>query len=210
MPLYVVVEGDRDRRAVPNLLARLAALYGYFAVWKPPLKINVQRPADAQKVADLIRGRSDAEGLLVLRDDEDGCPRDDGPEIAGWFRELGLPFPVACVLFFREYETIFLPVLASLAGRPLTVAGVERPGIVAGAESVGDPEGLRDAKGVLTSNTKPGRAYKETIDQLALTQLLDLPELLQTGLPCISTLERGLRFLLGGTAQPGQVFPIDR
>ncbi|HWT93162.1 MAG TPA: hypothetical protein VN238_09215 [Solirubrobacteraceae bacterium] len=210
MPHYVVVEGEGDARAVPNLLSRVGHQLGLYAVWKPPLRINVQRPSDAQKVADLTRGRADAQGLLVLRDDEDGCPRDDGPEIASWFQALSLPFPVACVLFYREYETIFLPVIEDLAGRPLTVAGVERRGLNADAAFSGDPESRRDAKGVLTANMPPGRSYKETTDQLAMTQLVDIPRLLASGLPCVETLERALRFLLTPGAGAGRVFPLDR
>jgi hypothetical protein len=211
MALYVVVEGDGDRVAVPNLLARLGTDLGYGAPhWAPPLKINVRSETDAQRAAGLVRPRQDAGGLLILRDDEDGCPRDNAPEIARWLKALALPFPAACVLFYREYETLFLPCLDTFAGRPLTTGAIERPGLDADARFDGDPEQPRDAKRVLTSAMPPGRAYKETTDQLSFTRMLDFARLRESGLACFATLERALHFLLGGKGSAGEVFPIDR
>jgi hypothetical protein len=170
----------------------------------------VATPADAAKAAGLIRARGDAEGLLVLRDDEDGCPREDGPDVASWFRDAGLPFPVAVTLFDREYETIFLPCLDLFAGRPLVADGIERRGIAADTLAVTGPEARRDAKGLLSAAMPPGRSYKPTLDQLPLTRMLDFERLRAVRLPCFETLERALRFLLAGQAAPGQVFPLDR
>jgi hypothetical protein len=209
LPFSVVVEGAGDAHAVPNLLARLTLDLGLSAAWRPPIRINVLRPSDAQRVADLTRSRAGLNGLLVLRDDEDGCPAKDGPEMAKWFKDLGLPFPVACCLFFREYETLFLASLPELAGRDLVVRGVSRTGLPADASFTGDPERRRDPKSVLTGLLPAGRSYKETVDQLAFTQLLQFPELRQRALPCFETLERALQFLSGG-APPGSVFPLDR
>lgn len=210
MAIYVVVEGDGDRRAVPNLLTRLTPELGHHVVWKPPLRINVLREADAEKAASLVRGREDTEGLLVLRDDEDGCPLTDGPEMAAWFKALALPFPVACVLFYREYETIFLPFLRDMAGVQLDHKGIQRPGLNQDAKFEGDPEGKRDAKGVISRNMPPGRQYKETTDQLALTRLLDIASVRRDGPPCFGTLERAVDFLASGRGKAGQAFPIDR
>lgn len=211
MSFYVVVEGHGDRAAAPNLLSRLSDDLGFHGVvWKPPLRINVMRESDAEQAAELLRPRSDAEGVLVLRDDEDGCPRTDGPQIATWFKRLGLPFPVACVLLYREYETLFLPGLDLLAGKPLVSGGIERRGIDPHACFDGDPEGPRDAKAILTSAMPPGRAYKETTDQLAFTRMLDFGRLRQRQLPCFLTLQRALTALLTGALAPGDVFPLDR
>lgn len=203
------MEGDGDVKAVPNLLSRLSADLGLVAAWRPPMRINVLRPSDAQRVADLTRARAGVDGLLVLRDDEDGCPAVDAPAMAQWFKDLGLPFPVACCLFYREYETLFLAGLPELAGRELVVGGVARTGLPPDASFEGDPEGRRDPKGVLTALMPAGRAYKETVDQLAFTQLLQFDELRARSLACFGTLERSLQFLAGGS-RPGAVFPLDR
>lgn len=211
MAFYVVVEGAGDVKAVPNLLYRLGQDLGYHdAHWAVPLKVNVLRKIDAVKAASLIRNRPNVDGMLVLRDDEDGCPRTDGPELARWLKELRLPFPAAAVLLYREYETLFLPCIDLLAGQPLRSGTIERDGLRPGSVFDGDPEGPRDAKGVISSAMPSGRSYKETVDQLALTQLLDFRRLRERDLPCFGTLERALHFLLSGDACAGQVFPLDR
>lgn len=211
MRFYVITEGHGETDAVLNLLHRLQAdLRLPAAVWGQPMRKVVASRSSAEEMAGLVRGKGDAQGLLLLRDDEDGCPRNTGPEMAEWLKELGLPFPVAVVLFFREYETLFLPCVDLMAGRPLVSRGIERPGLRAGASFTDDPEGPRDAKGVITSLMPLGRAYKPTTDQLALTQMVDFDRLRASGLPCFGTLERGLRFLLGADGTPGKVFPVDR
>jgi hypothetical protein len=204
---YVVVEGDGDQRSVPNLVSRWCqALGDHQSFWRPPIRINVQREQDAGRVVDLVAARRDAEGLLVLRDDEDGCPKVDGPAMAQWFKDLAAPFPIACVLLYREYETLFLPFLSEWAGRTLSNG---RAGLLPDATFSGDPQGPRDAKGVLTKCMAPGRAYKETVDQLEYTRLLDIDALRASKLPCAETLDRGLRFLLGPSSG-SEVFPLDR
>ncbi len=211
MRFYVITEGHGETEAVLNLLHRLQADLGLpLAVWGSPMRKVVANRSSAEEMAGLVRGKGDAQGLLLLRDDEDGCPRDTGPEMAEWLKEVGLPFPVAVVLFFREYETLFLPCVDLMAGRPLVSRGITRPGLRADASFTGDPEGPRDAKGVITSLMPSGRSYKPTTDQLALTQMVDFDQLRESGLPCFGTLERGVTFLLGEGGKPGKVFPVDR
>ncbi|MHB1808226.1 MAG: hypothetical protein ACYCU0_02890 [Solirubrobacteraceae bacterium] len=124
---------------------------------------------------------------------------------------MALPFPAAVVLFYREYETIFLPCVDVMAGLPIVEGGIERAGLAPNARYGGDDyESPRDAKGVLTGLMSAGRSYKPTTDQLAFTRMLDFERLRASGLPCFGTLERALRFLLDPTAAPGSVFPLDR
>jgi hypothetical protein len=208
---YPVVEGHGESDAILNLLHRLQRdLALPSVVWERPLRQRASTCSQVQRVAEIVRGRGDADGLLITRDDEDGCPRDSGPLIAEWLKELALPFPAAVVLFYREYETLFLPCVKTMAGQPLVDGAVRRPGLRADASCSDDYEARRDAKGVLTDLMPPGRAYKPTTDQLAFTRMLDFQLLRQSGLPCFGTLERALRFLLEGHAKPGSVFPVDR
>ncbi len=90
-------------------------------------------------------------------------------ELAGRARALNPRIPVAVVIAKCEYEAWFLASLASIAG-----AGIDgRPGIPVGT-TCGDPETIGDAKGWITRCLPHGRAYKETLDQLAMTRLLDI------------------------------------
>lgn len=209
MRFYVVVEGHGEPEAILNLLHRLQGdLKLSPAVWGRPIRKVVTNRPRAEEVAGLVRGRGDAAGLLITRDGDDDCPRDSAPELATWLKGMGLPFPVAVVLFHREYETLFLPCVSAMAGQPLEHH--RRPGLVSSAQFDGDFEAVRDAKGKISSMMPSGRVYKPTTDQLALTQMLDFSMLRTSELPCFGTLERALTFLLSASSSGGQVFPIDR
>jgi hypothetical protein len=206
---YLVVEGHGEDGAVPNLVNRLWSDLGLPpVVWNAkPLRgqaLNLER--GVRQVCELLRAKTDCDRVLFMRDEGDGCPKARGPEAAAWLRRAALPFPAAFVLFHREYETLFLPCLPLMAGKPIVDPnGVKRPGIREGATFEGDPQGPRNAKGVVSSFMPPGRAYKPTVDQLALTRMLDFGALRGSGLPCFSTLENALRFLSG--AARGAVYP---
>lgn len=211
MTYYVVVEGHGEPDAVLNLLHRLQKDMGLpAAVWGRALRKKIMTRAQAEDIAALVRGHGDVDGLLITRDDEDGCPRESGPTLARWLKELTLPFPVAVSLFFREYETLFLPCVEVMAGQPLRNGGITRSGLRADAAFAGDYETKRDAKGVLTELMSGSRSYKPTTDQLPFTRMLDFETLRKSQLPCFGTLERALAFLLQEPTRPGRVFPIDR
>jgi hypothetical protein len=145
--------------------------------------------------------------MLVLRDDDDGCPKEDGPRAAELIRRQELPFPAACVLCFREFESLFAASLGSISGHPLRgVGGNLRPGLRADASWTGDLEAKRDVKGWLSSQMPPGRVYKPRVDQLAMTRLVDFGLVRESGLSWFGTLERALKFLLGDSG-PGAAYP---
>jgi len=143
-----------------------------------------------------MRAKDDIDALLLMRDEDDRCPKHTGPATAAAVADLELPFPTAIVLPHREYESLFLASLGSIAGQPLAdPSGVQRPGPGAGASFEGDPESPRDAKGKLSALYPPGKRYKETLDQLPLTQLVDFSLVRQRGLRWFGTLQNALRFL---------------
>ncbi len=205
----IVVEGHGEDGAAPNLVNRLwMDLRLPHAVWSPkPIRCpKLYSDLGVAGLCQILRTKPDCDRVLVLRDDEDGCPKESGPRLGALLRAEALPFPMAVVLTYREYETLFLASLPSLAGKSLVDPnGVKRAGIAEGATYAGDPQGKRDAKGVVSSFMPPGRMYKPTTDQLALTRLLDFALIRSSGLACFGTLERALRFL--ATAQPGEVYP---
>lgn len=210
MSIYVVVEGHGERAAAQNLLSRLALDLGLdlgpFA--EPIRESNVASASGIERAAERVRATSSARGLLILRDDEDGCPKTDGPSIAASLRAMKLPFPAAVVLAYREYESLFLPCIAQMAGRAFpVVGGLERPGLRADASFRGDLEASRDVKGILTGLMAPGKIDKPASDQLALTRMVDFNVVRQSGLPWFGTLERALKFLEASVGTTGTVYP---
>ncbi|MFO0949682.1 MAG: DUF4276 family protein [Isosphaeraceae bacterium] len=209
---YIAIEGHGEVQAVHNLVVRLWQDLGLGPmIWAtPPSRaLSITTRAGVSKTCALARSKPDADSLLILRDadDEKDCPKDRGPETAGWVRDESLPFPCAVVLFRREYETLFLPCLHRMAGVPLRDdRNVERPGLVAGTVYQGEYESTRGVKEWLSKHMPKGRSYKPTVDQLALTRLIDFGDLRRAGLASFGTLERALRFLDAERGRPG-VYP---
>jgi hypothetical protein len=226
MSLHVVVEGEGDRGALEALIAKIREMQGLtdlprvprsYGVSKRPLNVAYpqatarQRANAKQRIEDCCeqyRRRAGVTALLLTSDSEDVCPRDLAPELATWVRDLRLPFPVAVVLFYREYETMFLAASQTLQGQSLR-GRVERPGLPAGAIFPGDPEAKRGAKEWLGQQL--GRKYVESIDQEALTRTLDLTDSRLGELSSFRRLCSALRFLEkhAGSTASGKVYPND-
>ena len=197
---YLVVEGHGDGQAALNLVHRLAKDLGLAGLhWADPIRgRNLHQERGVQKAGELVRRKKDVAALLLLRDEDDGCPKDLAPIAAAWLRNLALPFPSAVVLAHREFEAFFLPCISRMAGRKLlSPEGIERPGLLPDSIFSGDPESLRGVKEWLSKHMQPGRAYKPTLDQLALARLVDFQMLREADppLPCFGSLERAVRFL---------------
>lgn len=201
---YLLVEGHGEVEAAGNLIARLAEDLGLPLVWREPLRWkNLHLRSGMEKGAEYVRRMGDASALVVLRDEDDACPRDRGPVMASWLAELGLPFPAAVVLLHPEYEVLFLPCLSQMAGRSLG----DRPGLEPGTLWDGASwESRRGVKEWLTNHFPANRSYKPTLDQLLLTRMIDLATLRAAGVPCFGTLERALRFVAAQQGQQG-VYP---
>ncbi len=197
---YLVVEGHANGQAALNLVTRLAkdlSLAGLH--WAEPIRgRNLHQARGVQKAGELVRRKGDAAALLLVRDEDDGCPKNLAPVAAAWLRELSLPFPSAVVLAHREFEAFFLPCLSRMAGRKLvSPQGIERPGLLPDSTFTGDPESLRGVKEWLSRHMAPRRAYKPTLDQLALARWVDFRLLRECDppLPCFGSLERAVQFL---------------
>lgn len=200
----MLVEGHGEIEAVANLLARLGTELGLPFRWRPPIRWKrLHTEAGMRRAAELVRSRSDAAAMLVLRDEDDGCPRDLGPRVALALRALALPFPSAAVLLHPEYEVLFLPCLDRMAGKEID----GRPGFAADVKWDGATwESRRGIKEWLSRQMPGDRRYKPTLDQWPLTRMIDLAVLREAGVPCFGTLERALRFL-GSGAAPGDAYP---
>jgi hypothetical protein len=207
--LYVVVEGHGEVRAALNLITRLwrDLALPEIACADPPIRgIALHTKAGMLKACEILRSKRDCGRALILRDEDDGCPAERGPEAARWIGEAGLLFPVALVLAHREFEAWFLPCVHLMAGRRLIDPnGGSRAGIREGSKFSGNPEQLRGVKEWLSGQFADGKSYKPTLDQLALTRLLSFDVLRSSQMPSFGTLERSLRFL--ATAIGHAVYP---
>jgi len=209
---YLVVDGQGDVQSAPNLVTRLwSDLELPHLIWPDATRVaGPNNRTRFEKISRFIYGRDgEIDALLVLTDEDDRCPKETAPEIASWLSDLNLPVPAAVVLLHREYETLFLPCLSLMAGRPLkNRQGVLRPGLRSGLEYPStDYEERRGVKEWLTRQLPLGRSYKETTDQLALTRMLDFDVLRASALPCFGSLERSLLFLAKNLGCPGTVYP---
>jgi Domain of unknown function (DUF4276) len=207
---YILVEGKGELGAADNLVVRLWQEAGCWQHWAPSIRwqsTHLRKGID--KGIGYIRTKGDAGALLILRDEDDACPRERGPEMASWARALNPPFPVAVVLLRPEYEVLFLPCVARMAGAPITGSdGQERPGLVPGArwEHDGDWARHRGVKAWITRRFPPGRICKPALDQLPMTRMVDIPTVRSAGIPCFGTLERALAFLAASFGEGG-VYP---
>ena len=203
---YILVEGHGELGSVDNLIARLSGDLGLSKPWAPAIRWNnLHHQVGIEKGANFIRSKREADALLILRDEDDVCPKERAPAIAAWLQRLALPFPVALVLLHPEYEVLFLPCLERMAGKMLGTGVTARPGLRPETRWEGSWESRRGIKEWLSAQFPPNRSYKPTLDQLPLTRLIDFPTLRQAELPCFGTLERALRFLAESPA--GGVYP---
>jgi hypothetical protein len=210
--LVLFVEGDGDIRAVPLIVKRLLSQY---VLWdsvqldENPFRIGgVERISGKQEhqknwlrhLRSALK-RHEVGGVLVVLDGDakfwEGGPfcaakaaqalveraKETG---AGKTYSLGIAF--AC----REFETWFLAGIKSLAGKRLSDG---RPGVqLDPPEWAGDLEKEpRGAKEALRKTMPNG--YKETLDQIELTKLLDLDQVRRRGLKSFARLERAIKQL---------------
>lgn len=209
MRSYVLVEGHGEQEAVLNLLSRLASERApSLPAFASPIRApGLAKTEQLTRYVELVRTKGDAAALLVLRDDDDGCPKMDAPALGAHLRALNLPFPSAAVLAYREFESIFLPCIAAMAGVALEGPGGKRPGLRADAAYVGDFEAKRGVKEWLTTQMPPGRAYKPAVDQLPFTRMVVFETVREAGLPWFGSLERALQFLHANLGRSSAAYP---
>lgn len=207
---YLLVEGHGEVEAVGNLISRLwSDLSLPFLPWAKPIRRKgLNRPDNIIRSCNIVRRKREPAALLVIRDEDDYCPKEIAPKESRIILEQNLPFPAATVLMHREYEVLFLPCVGQMAGLPIQdESGQQRPGLLPGTTFDGNPEDVRGVKEWLTDRFPQSLAYKPTIDQLPFTRMIDF-ELIRDAesVPCFFTLERALRFLSDNIGRGG-VFP---
>ena len=191
--IATIVEGHGEVEAVPILLRRIAERVVPGIALEVPRPIRVKRhqvlkAEELERAVALAAGRAGPRGgILVLLDADDDCPA----ELAsGLLHRARLSRPdrlIRVVLAKAEYESWFLAAAASLAGHR---------GIDEATSPPADSEAIRNAKGWLSACMPPGRRYRETLHQAALTARFDLDSARVA--PSFEKLWRDLASLLGG------------
>lgn len=194
---YILVEGHGEVEAAHNLIVRLSQENDLHAPWAKPrrwLNLHLWKAGRGGVLdgAELFRARADAGALLILRDEDDACPKDLAPKMGQRLAALRLPFPVAYVLLHPEYEVLFLPCLSRM-GFP--------------AWDRDSWEARRGIKEWLSAQRPRGRTYKPTVDQLPLTRQIDFAVLRGANVPSFGSLERAVQFLKSHWGQAGAVYP---
>jgi hypothetical protein len=213
--LYLVREGEGEEDALPNLISRVRDRLGIHLPhiprdgnWRKQLLLEGQ----VLTTCEQIRGIGTCEALLLTRDadnddlPEQDCPRFSAPAMAHWVRQLNLPFPTAVVLFYKEYETLFLAGAGAMAGKEVIDSrGRLLHTISDDVTGHPQPEHPRDAKGWVDRKIVPG--YKPMLFQTSVTRLLDLDSMEESQLPSYVHFERALRFLSEHLGEHGAVYP---
>jgi hypothetical protein len=168
-----IVEGDGEVKAVPILIRRIITHYApgaYVPVGRPiPVSRSglIQTDLLERTVELAARQTKQEDGILILLDADDDCPRDLADALLNRARSVRPDRSIRVVAANREYEAWFLAAARSIRGKRGLADDIEPPA---------DPEAIRDAKGWLARHTPRGFTYKPTIDQPALSDLIDLEQ----------------------------------
>jgi hypothetical protein len=168
-----IVEGHGEVTAVPILIRRIVAHYApdVYAHVEPPIRASragLMKAGELERTIELAARRTQAvDGILILLDADDDCPRELAEALASRARAARPDRAIAVVIANREYEAWFLAAAESLRGKRGLGEILQPPP---------DSEAIRDAKGWLTHHAAQGLAYRPTIDQPALTDIFDLEQ----------------------------------
>lgn len=169
----IVEEGHGEVTSVPILIRRIVAQHApeRYVEIRPPIRAKrtslVQADGIERTVELASRKTTPADGILILLDADDDCPRELAEALLARASAARPDRAISVVVANREYEAWFIAAARSIRGRRGLAEDMEPPG---------DPEAIRDAKGWLAHQTAQGFSYKPTIDQPALTQIFDLEQ----------------------------------
>ena len=171
--VLAIVEGHGEVSAVPELLRRIAGEVSPDLVVETPRPIRVPRnrivkEGELERAVTLASHKAGIDGcVLVLLDADHDCPAELAPQLQARAVAACPGRHIRTVLAKTEYEAWFLAAAGSLAGRR---------GLDESLASPDSPEAIQDAKGWLSTRMPPGRRYRETLDQAALTATFDMAE----------------------------------
>lgn len=191
--IATIVEGHGEVKALAVLLRRLqgvAEFNGYLDI-QSPIRIPADAFFDSKKLSRALQiaiaDREERHLVLLLRDADDDCPVELAKNILSFVGEID-KVEVLVVVAKCEYESWFVASAPSLAGKRGLPDDLSVPA---------NHHSIRGAKEWLSSRMGQRRSYGETVDQPALSELMDL------GMACQNPSfrrfhDRVLAFLRGG------------
>jgi hypothetical protein len=195
--IQLFVEGQGETSASQKLIYKIIEYYslGHHVFSNGRRIPNLHTDEGVKKAVNLAWLDPNTEGVLIMRDDEDNCPKVTAPRMAKLIKDLNAPFPVAYCIMYREFETLFIAYSKEFAGQAIqhVIRGTiqfktEIPEVI--------PETIRGAKEWISKYLEGGRVYKPTTDQLSLTQALDIEKMISLNLPCFDTLTRCVKKII--------------
>ncbi len=201
--IYILAEGHGEVDAATKLVSKICHNLGYHNVQiaKAIRTKNLHKEVDLLNSIRAIQYKPDVEGLLIIKDEDDKCPKIEAPKIATVIRGHPVNFPVSYHLMYREFETLFCAYLNEFSGREIQHMVKGKIKFKENIKAPLNPEIKRDAKGLITQSLEGNRVYKPALDQLTLTQAMDINTLRNLNLPCYGTLERCISHLVNNKNQ---------
>jgi len=190
--IYILVEGHGEVEAASKLVSKICFNLEYSKVHiaKAIRTANLHKPDSLIRSIKTFQYKPNVDGLLIIKDEDDKCPKVEAPKIATVLKGNPMPFPISYHLMYREFETLFCAYLNEFKGKTITHLITGEIKFKDDIVAPQNPEAKRDAKKLITESFQGGRVYKPTVDQLTLTQALDISVLRSLNLPCYGTLER--------------------
>ncbi|MCP4659463.1 MAG: DUF4276 family protein [bacterium] len=175
----LLVEGDGDRTAVPELVRRVCHHLGLHQIQPAahPIRCGsipkLRRAGVVERFVTYACQRGDGDSVLLVLDCDDDCPAEAAAELVTRVAGIGERFgkKVGIAFFHREFETLFLFSVASISSRFPDCGWQLKP-----FDQAVDMERFRGAKERLRQLMSAGK-YKETRDQVRFVTALDLDRL---------------------------------
>lgn len=170
--IIAIVEGHGEVSAVPILLRRIGEQSPDTDYIDVPQPIRTKRDRFIRKDEEFRRmlllaaAKAGQDGkILILLDADDNCPAQLGPQTLERAQQIVGHIEVSVVIAKQEYEAWFIAAISSLAGQRGLQDLIDVPD---------EPEAIGGAKEWLTDRMDGSRAYRETLDQPAMSQLFDI------------------------------------
>ena len=170
--IITIVEGHGEVSAVPILLRRIGEQLPAPDYIDVPRPIRTRRDRflrnndEFRRMLLLAAAKAGQDGkILILLDADEDCPAELGPRVAVRSQDIIGHIDVSVVIAKHEYEAWFIAAAHSLAGQRGLQDHIDVPD---------SPEAIEGAKKWLTNRMPGSRAYRETLDQPAMTQIFDI------------------------------------